>query len=55
MTCRSPTTTDVRIVSQHTVALSPAEAREAIAVGLEKLADGTAAWSDGTPYVPAKG
>ena len=48
----APTPTDVRFVFQHTVALTLAEAHDAIATGLRHLADGTAEWSSGEPYVP---
>lgn len=46
-----PTASTVKFAFQHTVATSPQEAMMVITVATAKLADGTAEWSSGEPYV----
>lgn len=57
----SPTPTTSKYVFQHTVAITPTEARTVIAEALQKLQAGEAEWTSGTRYgqnpgdsVPAK-
>lgn len=46
----APTPGTRKYVFQHTVALSPSEARTVIAEALQKLAAGEAEWTSGTRY-----